>query len=183
MWESVRTDCRFHSRGKSQEVLGLRWVSALIRKLWTVAWDQWEHRNSILHERDSTKQHTLITQDTDRCNSRQFAMGVQGLPSQIIISSRNLWRSFSKHHCMSTNGGLRRRLRRHGNGRNAVWLSKQRSIPRKANSWQSGFSKGLGNTQHLLFSVVSSLSRMCRSSPYVQAWAVIVMGILKPSWH
>jgi hypothetical protein len=23
---------------------GRRWVSALIRKLWTVAWDQWEHR-------------------------------------------------------------------------------------------------------------------------------------------
>jgi hypothetical protein len=30
-----------------------RWVSALLRKLWTVAWDQWEHRNSILHEQDS----------------------------------------------------------------------------------------------------------------------------------
>jgi hypothetical protein len=39
---------------------GLRWVSALIRKLWTVVCDQWEHRNSILHERDPTKQHVLI---------------------------------------------------------------------------------------------------------------------------
>jgi hypothetical protein len=49
---------------------GRRWVSALIHKLWTVDWDQWEHRNSVLHERDSTKQHTLITQDTDRLISR-----------------------------------------------------------------------------------------------------------------
>jgi hypothetical protein len=50
---------------------------------------QWEHRNSILHNRDSTKQHTLITKDTDRLISRtdrlisrQFAMGIQGLPSK-----------------------------------------------------------------------------------------------------
>jgi hypothetical protein len=58
-----------------------RWVLALIRKLWTVAWDQWEHRNSFLHERNSTKQHTLLTQDTDRLISRQFTMRVEGLPS------------------------------------------------------------------------------------------------------
>jgi hypothetical protein len=47
-----------------------------------VAWDQWNHRNSILHGLDSTKQHKLITQDTDRRIIRQFAMGVQGLPSK-----------------------------------------------------------------------------------------------------
>jgi hypothetical protein len=60
---------------------GRRWVSALIRKLWTVAWDQWQHRNGILHDRDSTQQHKLLSHDTDRLISRQFAMGVQGLPS------------------------------------------------------------------------------------------------------
>jgi hypothetical protein len=27
-----------------------RWVTALIHKLWDVAWDQWEHRNAILHK-------------------------------------------------------------------------------------------------------------------------------------
>jgi hypothetical protein len=31
---------------------GLRWLSALIRKLWQVAWDMWEHRNSILHDKE-----------------------------------------------------------------------------------------------------------------------------------
>jgi hypothetical protein len=45
---------------------GRWWVYALIRKLWTVAWDQWQHRYSTLHERDSTKPHPLIKQDTDR---------------------------------------------------------------------------------------------------------------------
>jgi hypothetical protein len=62
---------------------GRRWVFALIRKLWTVAWDQWQHRNSILHERDSTQQYKLLTltHDTDQLISRQFAMRVQRLPS------------------------------------------------------------------------------------------------------
>jgi hypothetical protein len=55
-----------------------RWVSALIRK-------PWGHRNGVLHERDSTKQHILITYDTDRRISGQFAMGVQGLPSHHYL--------------------------------------------------------------------------------------------------
>jgi len=29
---------------------GKRWVTELIKKLWTVAWNQWEHRNRVLHE-------------------------------------------------------------------------------------------------------------------------------------
>jgi hypothetical protein len=32
----------------------LRWTSALIRKTWEVAWDQWEHRiNGILHDKST----------------------------------------------------------------------------------------------------------------------------------
>ena len=29
---------------------GKRWVSALIRKLWDIAWDLWDHRNSQIHK-------------------------------------------------------------------------------------------------------------------------------------
>lgn len=32
---------------------GLRWLSSLIKKLWQVAWDLWEHRNGILHEQEN----------------------------------------------------------------------------------------------------------------------------------
>ncbi len=32
---------------------GLRWLSSLIKKLWQVAWDMWEHRNGILHAQDN----------------------------------------------------------------------------------------------------------------------------------
>ena len=28
-----------------------RWTTALIQKLWNVAWDLWEHRNGIVHAR------------------------------------------------------------------------------------------------------------------------------------
>jgi hypothetical protein len=48
---------------------------------------------------------------------------------------------------MSANSGLRR-LSRQGISRNAVLLSKPKSIPRNANSWQIGFSKGLGESRH-----------------------------------
>jgi hypothetical protein len=32
---------------------GCRWLIEIIKKLWKVAWDQWEHRNVILHEQDN----------------------------------------------------------------------------------------------------------------------------------
>jgi hypothetical protein len=31
-----------------------RWVESLIRKLWEVAWDLWEHRNGILHHKEAS---------------------------------------------------------------------------------------------------------------------------------
>ena len=38
-----------------------RWSTELIRKLWDIAWDQWEHRNGILHAVENTKKSTLST--------------------------------------------------------------------------------------------------------------------------
>jgi hypothetical protein len=133
----------------------------LIRKLWTVAWDQWEHRNSIsiLHDHDSTKLHKIITQDTDRLISRQFVMGVPGLPS----NNHYLFQE-PLEEILEAQLHVRKQW---------LTLSKQRSIPRNANSWQIGFFKVLGNAKHLEFSIVSSLSTMSRSSPYVQTEGVL----------
>jgi hypothetical protein len=48
-WQEVQqhyfTFIKSHKTGK-------RWLSALICKLWQVAWDMWEHRNSILHDKE-----------------------------------------------------------------------------------------------------------------------------------
>jgi len=32
---------------------GRRWAGAIVVKLWNIAWDMWEHRNGILHEREN----------------------------------------------------------------------------------------------------------------------------------
>jgi hypothetical protein len=31
---------------------GIQWLSALIRKLWQIAWDMWEHCNGVLHDKE-----------------------------------------------------------------------------------------------------------------------------------
>jgi hypothetical protein len=36
---------------------GERWVRLLIKKLWDVAWYQWDHRNEVVHKTDN-----LVTQ-------------------------------------------------------------------------------------------------------------------------
>jgi len=32
---------------------GKRWLTALIQKMWKVAWDLWEHRNGVRHEQEN----------------------------------------------------------------------------------------------------------------------------------
>jgi hypothetical protein len=33
----------------------VRWTTALIQKLWDVAWDLWEHRNGIVHAKENAE--------------------------------------------------------------------------------------------------------------------------------
>jgi hypothetical protein len=39
---------------------GRRWVIALIKKMWQVAWDLWEYRNGILHEQQNAVSDNVI---------------------------------------------------------------------------------------------------------------------------
>ena len=48
-WQSSQQ--RYYEYIRSKKT-GLRWTSALIRKLWQIAWDMWEHRNGILHDKE-----------------------------------------------------------------------------------------------------------------------------------
>jgi hypothetical protein len=64
---------KIHSRRS-----GLRWLTALIQKLWFIAWDMWDHRNKVLHDTENSVARDLqIQQITD-----QFAFGKAGLPSE-----------------------------------------------------------------------------------------------------
>ena len=59
-----------------------RWLAALITKLWDVAWDQWEHRNGIVHQGAEATALKHLQQEIDRVlsegrrtvleNDRQF---------------------------------------------------------------------------------------------------------------
>jgi hypothetical protein len=52
-WLSIEwalTQQAYYSLIRSRRT-GKRWVVSLIQKLWDIAWDLWEHRNGILHEK------------------------------------------------------------------------------------------------------------------------------------
>jgi hypothetical protein len=50
----------------------LRWTSALIQNIWQVAWDQWEHKNKILHTSEN-----LVTQAEAVMIASRFKMEVE----------------------------------------------------------------------------------------------------------
>ena len=47
----ARTQQLFYDRMKSKRT-GRRWVTSLIQRVWDISWDQWRHRNEILHGGD-----------------------------------------------------------------------------------------------------------------------------------
>jgi hypothetical protein len=58
---------------------GLRWLTALIQKLWDIAWDTWDHRNRVLHDTElSVARDIEIQQITE-----QFHLGRSGLPNEV----------------------------------------------------------------------------------------------------
>jgi len=62
-WASIQQ--QYYNLGKSTRT-GRRWATAIVTKLWNIAWDLWEHRNGILHEGGN-----LITQSmTVQLNAR-----------------------------------------------------------------------------------------------------------------
>jgi hypothetical protein len=54
---------------------GLRWLTALIQKLWDIAWDMWDNRNRVLHEQEHSVARDLQIQQI----TAEFDMGPSGL--------------------------------------------------------------------------------------------------------
>jgi hypothetical protein len=75
LWQEIQAQY-FQEIGKQNS--GWRWTSALIQKIWQVTWDQWEHRNAILHNSEN-----LITQAEAMVIISRVQMeletGIQGL--------------------------------------------------------------------------------------------------------
>ena len=75
---------------------GFRWTVALILKLQEVAWDMWEHRNSILHK-DPDNHHTrVLTQEADLAIHREFSQGTGTLRRKDHILLRSLQEVLTK---------------------------------------------------------------------------------------
>jgi hypothetical protein len=74
-WRAVMENYLRKTRSKKSSK---RWITALIRKLWQVAWDLWEHRNGYLHEKDNN----LISEQVNKGIQEQFNLGYFELDQQ-----------------------------------------------------------------------------------------------------
>jgi hypothetical protein len=72
-----------------------RWISALIRKMWQIAWDLWEHCNRFLHDKDTTiisvqtdakimKEFQICARQLDHATISLFRPGVQAIVSKPL---------------------------------------------------------------------------------------------------
>jgi hypothetical protein len=61
-----------------------RWAVALIRKMWQVAWDLWEHRNGYLHDNENN----LISLQVNAEIQNEFTLGYRELdpPSRTLFA-------------------------------------------------------------------------------------------------
>ena len=57
---------------------------ALIQKLWEVAWDMWDHRNKVLHDKDNT----LLSEHRQREIAEEFAAGSASVTQEAKILFR-----------------------------------------------------------------------------------------------
>jgi hypothetical protein len=62
-WASLQY--RYYTIIKSTRT-GNRWVSAIIQKLWNIAWDLWEHWNGILHKNENQVTRSMTLQLNSR---------------------------------------------------------------------------------------------------------------------
>lgn len=57
---ATRQEAFFRTHQYAHTSTGLRWLSSLLRQLMDIAWDQWEHRNGILHHATLGARHQEI---------------------------------------------------------------------------------------------------------------------------
>lgn len=72
-WAQLQQVCyEWHKKRRT----GKRWVIALIKKLWDIAWDMWMDRNDTLHRQD----YDLLHQQMNNDIRTEFQLGPTDLP-------------------------------------------------------------------------------------------------------
>ena len=82
-WREIQQ--RYYQLIRSRKT-GKRWVTALIQKLWEIAWDLWEHRNGVLHERENAITRSMGLQ----LNQRISRVYVQLLSSPLRFNDKHI---------------------------------------------------------------------------------------------
>jgi hypothetical protein len=77
------------------------WLSSIIKKLWNIAWDLWEHRNRVAHEKTDGLTAALLQQDVQN----EFQKGNASLPPEVQSLMRSLkevlaWPSHYQCSCL-----------------------------------------------------------------------------------
>jgi hypothetical protein len=78
---------------------GKRWMTELIKKLWGVAWDLWEHRNGILHKKESQVLNLKLIQDLNQAWEDQRRLRLEtkkGYPTSLAELLR--WPTVKQEH-------------------------------------------------------------------------------------
>ena len=66
MWEDIQD--RYNSEIRSTRHAG-RWTKELIKKIWMVSWDMWEHRNGWIHNEGAVRKEQIIAQLDEEINT------------------------------------------------------------------------------------------------------------------
>jgi hypothetical protein len=69
---------------KQSGFTGKRWSTAIIKKLWGVAWDMWEHWNHVLRK----EQEALFRQQENTAIRAEFAIGFDHFPKHFQAHTR-----------------------------------------------------------------------------------------------
>jgi hypothetical protein len=73
----VKLQSRYFSVELKSQQSGKRWMTELIKKLWGVAWDLWEHRNGILHQKETQALHFLLSQELQQLWAQQARLRLE----------------------------------------------------------------------------------------------------------
>jgi len=98
---------------KNSRRSGKRWAAALVQKLWDVAWDQWNQRNSVLHSGDKISEYF----DPDHVEMEIRVEYAMGAPNPLPFHHRR-WFAYSTVDQILSKSGYDRRL----------WLATVRNI-------------------------------------------------------
>jgi len=81
------------------------WMTKLIKKLWNVSWEMWDHCNGILHNSLQPCKDILDSQINKKRWSPSTAMAFKQFPEMCLCSSSNLWRtSYNNQGIIKKNG-------------------------------------------------------------------------------